>query len=350
MKEFVPNYENIVKAAKNIEVARIPLYEHGIGHKVMQDILNKSLNDLVYGDFNDKKEYVRRISEFYKKVGYDFVNFDMNIGGAMPGAGALGGHVDPVIKDREDFEKYPWDECPKIYFDKYGDYFKALNEAIPADMKAFGGPGNGIFECVQELVGFENLCYIKADDEDLYADLFKKVGETNYKIWKQFLELYSDVYCVARFGDDLGYKSSTMLNKEDIVDYIIPEYAKIIELIHSYNMPFLYHSCGCIFDVMDEIITVAKIDAKHSNEDQIAPFPAWVEKYGDRIGNFGGIDTDAVCRLGKEEMKDYITEVVAKCKGHGGFAFGSGNSIPDYVPTEQFINMNEIIRSLRNEN
>ena len=70
---------------------------------------------------------------------------------------------------------------------------------------------------------------------------------------------------------------------------------------------------------------------------------------GDRIGNFGGIDTDAVCRLSKPEMRDYITDVVQKSVGHGGFAFGSGNSIPDYVPPEGFLAMNEIIRSLRGE-
>ena len=75
----------------------------------------------------------------------------------------------------------------------------------------------------------------------------------------------------------------------------------------------------------------------------------WVEKYGDRIGNFGGIDTDAVCHLGYEEMKEYITEVVEKCKGHGGFAFGSGNSIPAYVPAEGYLNMVKIVRELRGD-
>lgn len=54
---------------------------------------------------------------------------------------------------------------------------------------------------------------------------------------------------------------------------------------------------------MDDLITGAAIDAKHSNEDQIAPFPEWVVRYGDRIGNFGGIDTDAVCRLSADEMQ-----------------------------------------------
>ncbi len=34
---------------------------------------------------------------------------------------------------------------------------------------------------------------------------------------------------------------------------------------------------------------------------------------------------------------------------HGGFAFGSGNSIPEYVPADNFVMMNEIIRELRGE-
>jgi uroporphyrinogen decarboxylase len=89
------------------------------------------------------------------------------------------------------------------------------------------------------------------------------------------------------------------------------------------------------------------IDAKHSNEDQIAPFPEWVKRYGDRIGNFGGIDTDAVCRLDRGKMEEYIKDVVAQCKGHGGFAFGSGNSIPDYVPAENYVWMVEAFRSVR---
>lgn len=99
---------------------------------------------------------------------------------------------------------------------------------------------------------------------------------------------------------------------------------------------------------MDDLIA-AGIDAKHSNEDQIAYFPEWVKRYGDKIGNFGGIDTDAVCCLDRQEMREYINDVYRTCKGHGGFAFGSGNSIPNYVPVDRYLNMNEIIRELRGE-
>jgi len=345
---FTPDYTNLQKAAKNIEVERIPLYEHAVGTGIAEKIMNKEFSALWLGDFEDKKEFFKTYSEFYKKMGYDTISFEFSITDILPGGGALGGHKKGVIQTRDDFNKYPFHELPDIFAQKYFESIKALTEVMPEGMKAVGGVGNGIFECVQDLVGYMDLSIMSFEDPELYADMFKKVGETNLKIWKWFMANFSDTYCVLRFGDDLGFKNNTLISHDDIRMHIIPQFKNIIDLVHSYNKPFLLHSCGQIFDVMDDLIA-AGIDAKHSNEDQIAPFPVWVEKYGDKIGNFGGIDTDAVCRLSRPEMKEYITDVVAKSKGHGGFAFGSGNSIPDYVPVENFIIMNEIIRELRAE-
>ena len=349
MAVFEPNYENLVSAARNREVKRIPLYEHKVGDGIIAQVMGASLAGLREGSAADIAEYFRLYCGFYKKMGYDTVSYEDLIGPAMPGSGALGEHVKGVIQDRDDFEKYPWDGICDTFFNMYGKYYEALRAQMPQGMKAIGGAGYGIFECVQDLVGYEDLCYLRADDPDLYRDLFFKIGESNLKIWKRLLKEYGDIYCVCRFGDDLGFKSNTLIDAEDIRTLVIPQYQKIVAAVHETGKPFLLHSCGCIFDVMEDIIREAKIDAKHSNEDQIAPFYVWVEKYGDRIGNFGGIDTDAVCRLSRAEMREYITDVVKRSTGHGGFAFGSGNSIPDYVPLDGYLSMNEIIRELRGE-
>ena len=349
MKEFSPDYRYIEKAAKNIETDRLPLYEHNISVGIMEQVLNHRFGDLILGDDRDVHEFFHQYNRFFQEMGYDIVSYECCIGEVMPGSGCLGRHAQPAIRDRADFEKYPWDMIEQRYFDTYARYFKALADNMPAGMKAIGGVGNGIFECVQDIVGFTDLCYISMDDRELYQDLFQKTFEVSYRIWERFLKEFGDTYCVVRFGDDLGYKSNTLLPAEDIKQEIIPRYKKIISLIHSYHKPFLLHSCGCIFDLMEDLITVAGIDAKHSNEDVIAPFPEWVERYGDRIGNFGGIDTDAVCRLSKPEMKEYILDVIQKCSHHGGFAFGSGNSIPDYVPVEGYLNMVEIVREYRGD-
>ena len=348
MNHFTPDYMNLQKAACNIECQRFPLYEHIVKPGIAETILGRKFDSLFHGDYADKKEYFRCFCEFFQKMGYDTISFEMCIGGALIDGGALGGHRKGVIQTREDFERYPFDEIPVRYRTFFDEYFYALKEALPPGMKAVGGVGNGVFELVQELVGYMDLCYMSVDDPELYADIFDRVGKMSLTIWEDFMKKHADAYCVLRFGDDLGYKCNTMISAEDIRTLVIPQYKPIIDLVHSYRLPFLLHSCGNIFSVMEDLIG-AGIDAKHSNEDQIAPFPVWVERYGDRIGNFGGIDTDAVCRLPKEEMREYITEVVAKSKGHGGFAFGSGNSIPHYVPVEQYLNMNQIVRELRGD-
>lgn len=347
---FEPNYHHIVDAALNREPSRIPLYEHIVSYKKVGEILNRDMESLYMGDERDINEFFRLYCGFFKEHGYDAVPFEECIGKEMPGSGALGdSRVEPVIKDRADFEKYPWDEIPDIYFRDNAKYFEALQKNMPEGMKAIGGVGNGIFECVQDVVSFEGLCYVKADDEELYAELFEKIGSVNYRIWQRFMEEYQDIFCVLRFGDDLGYKSMTLLATDDVKHYIMPQYKPIVDLVHQYGKPFLLHSCGKIFDIMDDLIDYVGIDAKHSNEDQIAAFPYWVQRYGDKIGNFGGFDVDVICKSDRQVLKEYIVDVIRQCEGHGGIAFGTGNSIPDYVPAEAYQNMIEIVREYRGD-
>ena len=295
MKNFTPDFNNIVMAAKNIVPHRTPLYEHIISVSIMEQIMDRKFAELYKGTLAERKEFFRCYCQFYKQMGYDTVTFEQCIGPVMPGSGALGKHKPGVIKSRQDFEKYPWDKIPEMYFEAYAIDFELLGDMMPAGMKAIGGVGNGVFECVQDVVGYTELCYISNDDPELYRDLFAAVGNMMCRIWDKFLKRFGDIFCVCRFGDDLGFKSNTLIPADDIRKYIIPQYKKVVDIVHKNNKPFLLHSCGSIFDVMEDLINEVKIDAKHSNEDQIAMFSVWVDKYGDRIGNFGGVDTDHLC-------------------------------------------------------
>jgi len=346
---FIPDYNNAVKAAKNENSPRIPLYEHIISPLIMEKIQGKNFADLSKGGFSEKKEFFLHYNQFFPDMGYDTVSWECCVGAVMPGSGSLGGHKEGVIQSRKDFDSYPWNSIPDLYFKRYGDFFRAFGEKLPKGVKGIGGVGNGIFECVQDITGFENLCYIKADDIDLYRHLFQKVGDLLAAIWTRFLREYGDLYCVCRFGDDLGFKSSTLITADDIRELVIPQYRRIISIIHNTGKPFLFHSCGCIFNVMEEIIA-AGIDAKHSNEDVISPYSRWINDYGSRIGNFGGLDTDVLCDSSQIDLVSYTTDVYRLCeaKGHG-VAIGSGNSIPDYVSVARYCRMLETVRKLRGE-
>jgi len=347
MEDFKPDYRHIVDAAKNIVPDRLPLYEHNITIKFMEKYYGYEFEYLLDGSYDDLLKFMEIYTGFFKEMGYDTVSFETLIGQIMPGSGALGGSQPGVIKTREDFENYPWEDIPRFFFEKYSNSFKALREKMPEGMMAIGGPGNGIFECVQDIVGYTELSYISIDDPKLFEELFDAVGKIFVDIWSRFLKEFGDIYCVCRFGDDLGFKSQTLLSHESIRENIIPQYRKITDLVHSYDKPFLLHSCGQIFDVMEDIIKVGNIDAKHSNEDQIALFSVWIEKYGDRIGNFGGEDMNVLCMKTPDEIEVYVKNVIDYSVGHGGFAIGSGNSIADYVPVEGYLAMIETVNDYR---
>lgn len=222
-----PDYQNTVKAASNQWGDHIPLYEHGIGAKVIEEITGNRPYDLYFSkDMNESLEGFRQFWDFWKRMGYDTASMEFGVCGALIGGGALGAHKDGCIKDRDDFEKYPWDEIPERYFEMYAPYIRNLAATCPPGMKAIGGVGNGLFESVQDLVGYMDLCYIKADDEELFQDIFRKMGEVQYKIWDRFMKEFSDVFCVLRFGDDLGYKQQTLIAPTDIRENIIPVYKK----------------------------------------------------------------------------------------------------------------------------
>jgi uroporphyrinogen decarboxylase len=349
-KEFEPDYNNIVSAAKNLQPKRTPIYEHVVSTNIFEQVTGIKIYTGQTGDNKlDTIENYRNFNNAFKTLGYDTVCFEICAAGYMPGSGSLGGHKDGVIKNRGDFDKYEWDTIHGIYLDRSAFYFECMREAIPAGMKLIGGVGNGVFECVQDITGFMNLCYIRSDDPELFGLLFKRVGDMLYSIWDRFLDLYDDMFCVYRFGDDLGYKISPMLSPDDVRSHIVPQYARIINLIkRKTGKPFLLHSCGNIFDIMDDIINTG-INAKHSNEDVIAPFSEWVKRYGSKIGLFGGIDTDALCDVSGIDIENYVKEVITPLINKAGIAIGSGNSITDYVSPERFAKMNGIIRIMRGE-
>jgi len=113
--------------------------------------------------------------------------------------------------------------------------------------------------------------------------------------------------------------------------------------------PFLLHSCGRIYDVMDGLIALG-IDAKHSNEDAIDPFDVWVTRYGDRIGNFGGVEMNLLTNGTVAEVKQYVNDLLAKvARGHGGIAIGTGNQVSAYTKPELFVAMTEAVREWRGE-
>jgi uroporphyrinogen decarboxylase len=283
------------------------------------------------------------------KCGYDVIPVEFGVTYVVQGGLALCGRAPALIRNMSDIGQFPWDELPAKFISVFDAHYKALSEAMPPGMKAVGGIGNGIFETTQDFVPLMDLPFLMSEDPDAYALLWQKVGDLFVTLWSWFLEHHADAFAVCRMGDDLGYRSSTMLSPKDIRAHIIPQYKRIVSMVHAKGKPFLLHSCGKIFDVMDDLIAEAGIDAKHSNEDAIAPFKEWLDRYNDRIGLFGGVDMDLLCQGDETAVRQKTLETLELAEGYRGFALGCGNSIADYVPVENFLAMVETVREYRKD-
>lgn len=347
--DFSPNYMHIVDAAWNREASRLPIYEQHFNRKLFKDIMGVDANDLQNSANSEERRKGYRMQwAFFRELGLDVGLFDFWVNPSMHGCGALDGGPG-VIEDREDFEKYPWESIPDVFFQKIEPQIYALMETRPDDMMALGGAGNGPFEMVQNIVGYINLCYIRTDDEALFDDLFTYMGRAIEAIWTRFMRDYGEAFCVMRFCDDLGINHQTLLAPDDIRRCIIPTYRKVTDIVHKYEKPFVLHSCGNTNAVIDDIITKGGINAKHSNEDVIMPFAEVVARDGDRIGNFGGLDVSVLTTESPENIRKMTLECLEKIQGNGGIAFSSGSSVPEYVPIANYLAMNEAVRDWRGD-
>ena len=207
--------------------------------------------------------------------------------------------------------------------------------------------GYGVFEISEDLVGFERLAYMQADDPELFAELYVKIGDLMVSVWATVPgRSTARHFAICRMGDDLGFKTSTLVAPRTIRQHMLPQYRRIIGQIKAAGKPFLWHSCGCILAIMDDVIALG-INAKHSNEDIIAPFERWIELYGDRIGLLGGIDVDILCRKPPAEVYEIVLAGGRYRSLAKGYALGSGNSIPDYVPVDGYLAMVRAAQAMR---
>lgn len=349
MRPFEPDYRNMESAARRVRPARMPIYDHAIDTGIMESIVGKPIAGLLERGGEDAVQGVRNMAEFFIKMGYDCMCFECCITNMLPGGGCLGNEQhEPAIKTMEDFLAYPWDGIADKFIERNAPMYDALAEALPGGLGVVGGVGNGILECVQDLTGYVNLCLIRYDDPELYAALYERATQLIYDVWERFLPRWGSLVTLARIGDDMGFKSSTLFPPDDLISHVAAGYGRIVRLIHSFGKPFLLHSCGNIFPVMESLIA-AGIDAKHSNEDAIAPLAKWLELYGDRIAIFGGIDVDIAARGTLAEVRAETERLILAGSKYPGFAFGTGNSIPAYIPVDNYVTMVETARRMRGE-
>ena len=96
---------------------------------------------------------------------------------------------------------------------------------------------------------------------------------------------------------------------------------------------------------LDDLLDMG-YDGRHSYEDAIKPVEECYEELAGRIAVLGGIDVDFMATASPEEVFARCRKMAERTASRGGYALGTGNSVPVYVPDVNFFAMNEAFLSL----
>ncbi|MFH1709201.1 MAG: uroporphyrinogen decarboxylase family protein [Planctomycetota bacterium] len=237
-----------------------------------------------------------------------------------------------VIATWADFETYAWTDIAKADTST----LEWLDKNLPADM-GVAASCHSVFEEVCWLMGYAHLCYQIYDAPDLVDAMFARIG----KIFVDMARLFAQFKCVKLYfgGDDMGFKTGTMVQADILRTKCLPWHKQITAIAHNTGRVNVLHSCGDLSDIMDVIIDDVGYDAKHSWEDVILPVTEAKKRWGGRIGIVGGIDVDFLCRASEADVRKRVRATLDVCHPGGGYCLGSGNSVANYIPLDNYLAM-----------
>ena len=156
-------------------------------------------------------------------------------------------------------------------------------------------------------------------------------------MYEHLLEL--DRHIVVFPGDDMGFRSGTIVAPPMLREYVLPWHRHFASMAHARSIPYFLHSCGNLTGIMEELITDVGIDGKHSFEDAIMPVQDFQARYGTRIAVLGGVDINILAGSSPEAVRQHTRFLMDTCGTRGRYAVGSASSIPSYVPVANYLAM-----------
>ena len=298
-------------------------------------------------DLRDSVDSLRAQVRLQAFLGYDMIRiqprvpmgfFRTNVDDTVdPGTGLSKGsrswadeHTGP-IDSWDSFERFPW---PVVSDHDFGG-FEWAEKNLPDGMGVYTLTAH-ILEHTTWLMGYEALCYKLYDEPDLVQAVFQRVGELS--------DAYSEAVCdfgcltVLWGSDDMGFRGGTLVSTQTLTDWALPWHASSARIAHEHGKMYWLHSCGELDEIMSTLIDMG-VDAKHSWEDVILPVEKAIGRYGGRVGILGGIDVDFLCRADETAIRRRVRTVLDLGLAGGAYCLGSGNSVANYIPVENYLVM-----------
>jgi uroporphyrinogen decarboxylase len=223
----------------------------------------------------------------------------------LTGAGCF-----PVDVTEAEVRQFSWPECEK-YIDPAA--CEAAAAAVPKGKAVLGVLWSAHFQDTCAAFGMENAFLAMYDNPEGYEFVNSRIVDFYLRANRIFLENTKGKVDAILIGNDVGTQLGLMISREQVRRFVIPGAKALIDQAHSYGVKVIYHSCGSIADIIDDLIE-AGADAVHPIQALAAGMDAPVlkERFGERISFCGGVDAQHLLVNGAPAA---VAEKVAELRG-----------------------------------
>ena len=341
---FQPDYRRLLKSIAHEEPDRVPLADFNA---------DTALKDRFMG------RPVRSVADhvaFQAAAGFDFIylraNYDypgtspvVSTGtprswlySIAPDSETVGTYGAGPVQTRADIDRIEWPDPATVDVSHIYEAAKVL----PPGLGIITGVG-GVFTRTWMLMGYEHFSEMLADDPDLVAELAARVGRTQVAVMRRVIRMPGVV--AAWYGDDLAYTESLLVSPKILRKHFFPWMEELAGIAHAAGMPFIMHSDGRLWQVLDDLIALG-VNALHPIEAKAMDIYDLKRRYGQKLAIFGNVDLGYALTEGTgtpEAIRAEVRQQIKELAPGGGYGLASGAGLTRYVELENFLAMREAL-------
>jgi len=323
---------------------RVPLIELYVDDQVKSAYLGRPVRGL------------RDEVDFWISAGYDYVPISLGlieVGGVLSGDAAMvkcsrysiytdeevemkwAAEHGGVITSMEDFKRFNWPAIGDMDFSKV----TAVAAMLPDEMGIIVVIGK-VFTAVWMLMGMESFALATIEQPDLVQVMFDRVAEIQTEVLSRAVSLPR--VRAAWMSDDVAFATSLMVNPSVLRDHLFPRYRQMAHICGARGLPFIYHSDGNLWEVLDDLTAVG-FNALHPVEPKAMDIRELKKKVEGKLCLLGNIEVDRLARGTPDEVRQLARANIRDLAYDGGYCLGSSNSVTSYCRVENYRAMIETV-------
>lgn len=237
-----------------------------------------------------------------------------------------------------DLKDHPWPSPDWWDFSELPAMIERLQQDGPFHVRFRLG---SFFEQAWALRGLEQFMLDIVIDPSIPAFIMDRILEVHLDNLKSVLDLAGDKLDMVYTYDDVATQKSLMISPKAWRELVKPRHQKILDLIHSYDKPAMYHCDGAVAPLIPELIEMGVNVLNPIQPDAAGMEPSSLkEQYGRQMTFHGGIDIIKTLPRGTTEQVQQEVKARVKILGKGGgYIMCSSHHIQPDTPLENVLAM-----------